>query len=358
MGRFFLAIAFVVPLSLACSCSPGYILQAGWEEANILLNREPIEKLIKSPETKPELQQKLALVVEARAFAARAGLTPGESYTEYSEVSRDVLVWVLSGADKTSLTPVTWWFPIVGSVPYKGFFDKKDGLAEARALSEDGFDIYLRPSAAFSTLGWFDDPLLSTLIAFDDVSLVNTVIHEILHNTVWVKDHAPFNETLANIVGMVGAIQFFTEREGNTSVRAQIARDRLHDELMFARLLAELEKKLKTLYESAEKQGDSQEQILHRREQLFSWAKEKWQADAPFRTTNLYEQSTERLNNAVVIANKIYLDRPWLFTELLAHCEQGLSCMVQEIQGLSSSGTVPDPYQALEQRLKALRQTA
>ena len=131
-------------------------------------------------------QGKLALVLAARQYAGDSvGLRTGESFTTYSRLDSDTLVLVLSAAYRDRLEPYTWWFPIVGRVPYKGYFDFDDARSEARSFLDRGFDVSLRPSAAFSTLGWFNDPLTSTTLARDTLELVNTVIHEVTHNTFY-----------------------------------------------------------------------------------------------------------------------------------------------------------------------------
>ena len=199
-GTRLLLIAVVVAAAVA-ACSPGYLLRAAWEEGKILNRRRPISSIVADTATDWETREKLMLVLQARQFAADTlGLNAGKSYTLFSRVDSDTLVMVLSAAYKDRFQPHTWWFPIVGRVPYKGFFDFDDAEKARRKLEARGLDTYLRPSAAFSTLGWFNDPLLSTLLRYDHVSLANTVIHEIFHNTYFAPGQAVFNESLANFV--------------------------------------------------------------------------------------------------------------------------------------------------------------
>jgi predicted aminopeptidase len=123
-------------------------------------------------------------LLAAREYARDSlRLRTKESFTTYSRLDKDTLVLVLSAAYRDRLEPYTWWFPIVGRVPYKGYFDFDAARRTARKFYEDGYDVSLRPSDAFSTLGWFNDPLLSTSLRRDSVDLANTVIHELTHNT-------------------------------------------------------------------------------------------------------------------------------------------------------------------------------
>lgn len=197
-----------------------YLARAGWAEAEILRRAQPIAKLVADPSTPSATRQKLALVLAARAFAADSvKLAAKESFTTFSHLDRDTLVVVLSAAYRDRLRFRTWWFPIVGSVPYKGYFDVRDAKRAAAALSRDGFDAYLRPASAFSTLGYLNDPLLSTTLEEDSVSLVNTVIHELTHNTFYASGQAVFNESFANFVGAHGSEWYYSVHGDSASVR-------------------------------------------------------------------------------------------------------------------------------------------
>ncbi len=216
-----LALLLVVLALTPMGC---YVSRAAYEEARILARRQPIAKLAAdtsaTARTDPATRAKLALVVAARAFAVDSlGLTAGKSFTTYSRLDRDTLVLVLSAAYRDRLERKTWWFPVVGRFPYKGFFDFDDALRTASNMRRDGFDVTLGASSAFSTLGWFNDPLVSTTLAMDSVSLVNTIIHELLHNTYFAKGRVPFNESFASFVGGRGAEHYFRARGDTASLR-------------------------------------------------------------------------------------------------------------------------------------------
>ena len=201
----------------------------------------PLDRATSSriPRRTPPIAAKLRLVLAARAFAADSiGLRAKQSFTTYSHLDRDTLVLVLSGAYRDRLAPYTWWFPIVGRVPYKGFFDFAAARAGgATSSTPTGFDVYLRPSPAFSTLGWFNDPLLSTSLRADSLDLANTVIHELTHNTFYAPGQAVFNESFANFVGARGSAWFFRSR--GAPAAADQADARWADEKLLARFWAQ-----------------------------------------------------------------------------------------------------------------------
>ncbi|HEU5040841.1 MAG TPA: aminopeptidase [Gemmatimonadales bacterium] len=286
-----------------------YITRAGLEETRILRAREPIAELVAGRERDPVVRQSLRLVLESRDYAAHLGLNAKETYTTYADVGRDTLLLVLQAAPKDCICPYTWKYPIVGRIPYKGFFDLEAGRRAAAELEGRGYDVYLRPSGAFSTLGWFNDPLLSTALTSDSVELAALVFHEIAHNTVYVKSATPFNESFAQFVGYRSAESFFRDR--GDSLNARTAADRLHDEMVLGDFYAELVARLDTLYAT---RPDSA--ALERgRAEAGAWARAQLTGPvgARLRSFRIGTLPERPVNNARLIGATIYRTRLDLF---------------------------------------------
>lgn len=314
-----------------------YLARGAWAEGRILLRREPIARLAADSATPPAVRAKLRLVLEARAFAVDSlGLPAGEAFTQFSRLDHDTLVLVLSGAYRDRLALVTWWFPIVGRVPYKGYFDFAEARRAEQALAADGYDTYLRPSPAFSTLGFFNDPLLSTTMGEDSLSLVNTVIHELTHNRFYAKGQAVFDESFASFVGARGAARFFRSR-GDT-VNARRAEARWGDDLLLGAVWARAYGALDSAYRahpgatglSARLAARDSVHARTRRELVDSVAPRLVAIDPRY-------ASRVRLDNAALLARRIYSTGLEDFDGVFAREEGQVRRAVERIIGLARS---------------------
>jgi len=338
--------AVVLVVSLASACSPMYVIRAGIAEAKILRARRPIHEVVLDPATDERTRTKLTFVAEARNYAIEEfGLDVGRSYTSFTQLESDTLQMVLSASPQDQLTPKTWWFPIIGRVPYKGYFNGNDAIKEQRKLEEDGFDTFLRPTAAFSTLGWFADPLLSTLLRLDEVDLVETVLHELSHNHLFVKGQIRFNESFATFVGRAGAIEFFCNRQGGGSdtVKCLRAQARWRDHQRFEGFIEGLVEQLEVVYQDStlayETKLTEREKIFDRHLEIF-----RNEVQPSFEASTYQGFLVTPLNNATLLTRIRYNHRLQDFQALLER-EGDLRRAVQYLK--DGVDGVDDPFDLL-----------
>ncbi len=344
LGWLMLAVAAMVGLAWSASADARYLMQAAWAEAGILWRREPITRVVADGRTDPATRGKLLLVLAARAFANESlGLAAGETFTTYSTLERDTLVLVLSAARSDRLEAYTWRYPIVGRVPYKGFFSFAEASREAGKLERAGLDTYVRVANAFSTLGWFNDPLLSTVVAYDSAALAETVIHELTHNTVFVRGRVDFNESFASFVGARGAEMFFRSRGDSLNSWKTAARWR--DEVRLSRFYAALAGRLERLYATP---GVSAAQLREARTGAFRLATAELSGSlgGQFETIDGRRLAAQPLNNAVLLARRVYATDLERFDRALALRGGDLRVLVADVVRGSADGG--DPWAALE----------
>jgi predicted aminopeptidase len=325
-----------------------YITRAGFEETRILKSRQPIDRLARDRTIDPSVRRSLELVLETRDYAARLGLEAKETYTTYADVGRDTLLLVLQAAPKDCICPHTWRYPIVGRIPYKGFFDAKAARREASRFAARGYDTYLRPSSAFSTLGWFNDPLLSTALTRDSVELAATVFHEIGHNTLYVKSATPFNESFAQLVGYRSAEAFFQER--GDSVRARQAADRWHDEIVLGDYYSALVGRLQALYA----QNPDSTTLEKGRQAAAAWAREELEGPIGqrLRTFRIGRLTERPINNAQLIGARIYRTRLDLFERWYEQHDRNIGRSVSTLKTLMAGAEGDSAYVRLERAVE------
>ena len=305
MRRGILAIAVALAvLALISAPTACYLSRGAWEEAKILSRRQPLSELVADPATPSATREKLKVVLAARQYAKDSlKLRTKDSFTTYSRLDHDTLVLLVSAAYRDTLKPYTWWFPIVGRVPYKGYFDFAAARSAAKKLAADGFDVYVRPSDAFSTLGFFNDPLLNTTLKGDSLGLANTVFHELTHNTFYASGQAPFNESFAMFVGARGAAAFFRSR-GQDAAAAKLDAE-WEDDKLLARFWSRVIKSLDSAY--AAHPSDKAARISAR-DTVYARARAALVKEiAPqFRRINPRYAERVPLDNASLLARRVY----------------------------------------------------
>ncbi len=236
-------------LSLS-GCSAGYLLQAARGQWQLLRARQPIERVIASPATDATLRARLELVRETRDFASRElALPDNASYRSYSALHRPYAVWNVVATPEFSVEPRRWCFPVTGCVAYRGYFREERARRFASALAARGDDTLVAGVSAYSTLGYFADPVLDTMLQYDDLQLVGTIFHELAHQLVYVRDDSEFNEAFAMSVERVGVERWLVARGRSGELAAW--RRRLDQQAQVLNILSAGRARVATLYREA-----------------------------------------------------------------------------------------------------------
>jgi predicted aminopeptidase len=218
-------------LAQACA-SAGYTWHALAGGARLLLARRPIDAVLADPRTPPALAERLRLVETILAFAAEELALPAdESFRHYADLGRPAAVWTVVAAPELSVEPLTWCFPVAGCVPYRGYFHEEAARRFAQRLRSRGHDVTVGPVTAYSTLGWFADPVLSTYVLSAEEDLAGLLFHELAHQVVYVRDDSELNESFATTVERVGVERWLASREDAAGLAAYEERRRHSDEL-------------------------------------------------------------------------------------------------------------------------------
>lgn len=308
-----LALAAVLLGATGC-----YYVHITLGQARILLGREAIETaLANNKDLTPEEKGKLALVPEIRRFATETlGLAETGAYRTFVDTGRRPIAYNVSASAKTSFTPYLWSFPFLGKLPYKGYFHLEDARAEAAKLEQRGFDTQIREVMAYSTLGWFNDPVSRRMLAYDVNRLANTIFHELTHATAFRAGDTEFNESCATFVGNEGALAFLEAKFGVGSPEVSRARDGLHDEQLFTEFIDDLYTRLDRLYRS----GSSEAETLAERAEIFERTQRDFESYRRVRfKTDAYAWFGKRpLNNAVILGYRAYHTDLTTFADVLA----------------------------------------
>lgn len=336
------ALVLLLALLLA-GCRPGYVVKSAWFQAGLLARRQKIERV----ETRGELDDKqraaLEVVAEAKAFGEKLGFAPTHNYGTIA-VGWDRTIWTVSGCDPLAFHPATWWFPIVGRVPYLGYFRASDADRQLTRIQGEGLDAYKRTAGAYSTLGWFRDPILPEMLTWSEADLAETVLHELAHATVWVKGSVSFNESFASFVGEEASFRFLDDKYGPQSPQALGARADFEDYQRWRELERALYEDLNAVYTDPSLSDDEK---LARKAALF--------ADFPRRVSEGGMHDPERWvsaagrgtwNNARLVQFQTYNDHRSAFEALLSRHDGDLLAFMLDVREITRKGG--SPYAAVE----------
>ena len=300
-------------------CGVGHLWHLAKGQADLLWQRRPVQEALQDERLSDAQRDKIRLVLKARAFGIEhLGLHDSATYTTFVHLDRPFVSYNLTAAPVDAIEPYVWRYPVVGRMPYQGFFSKDAALAAQRELQQRGYDTYLRGVRAYSTLGYFADPILSSMLSYPDGALIETVLHEMLHQTVWIKGHVSFNESLAGFVGRKGAEAYLAHHDGVDSPAYRDYLDRRADANLLRVHLQQLIARLQELYQ----EPVSREAKLQRRQILFDEAAATYSALFSRMKTDTYRRFFEgrTLNNAVLLSFRVYnRDTAFFDDALVAH---------------------------------------
>jgi predicted aminopeptidase len=267
-------------------------------------------------------QRGLSHVGKALAHGESLGLDRSTSYRHLIERDAGERIHVVVAAPPDRLEAVTWWFPIVGRVAYRGYFDAEGAVAFQKALMEKGLDTHVRPVLLYSTLGWFDDPIPRRLLSLEPAEIVDTILHELVHETVFVSGDTAYNEGLATFVAHQATLRYFAQ----DPLALEAAQRRYTDQKLFARLMSDLSRELKGLYQNTK----GLDEARRSRERVFRRYQEEVFPSLPWRTGRYRGFTRAELSNAYVLANRAYLDDLACFEAELRELDGNLTGFIRK----------------------------
>jgi predicted aminopeptidase len=247
----------------------------------------------------PERRAKLELVLAARDFAARSGLDPGGSYRQVSETAGLATAHVVTAARQDRLEPYVWTYPVVGAMPYRGYFERSEAEAYAAELAAEGLDTYVVEASGYSTLGWMDDPLPSGVLRLEPVRLVGFVLHELTHRRLFVPGEVDFNETLASAVEARLTERFYAEREDAAGVAAAAHQ---HEEWRAEAAICDALAARLEAYFAASSAATPRDELLAGRRAIYADAAPRFRALGLVASRSPPGEATAEINNAVLLA--------------------------------------------------------
>ncbi len=343
----FLLLATVLLHGSGCA-SFSYYLDVVNGHANVINQQRPVTEVLNDPQTSEELRQALINIQQARDFAVtELHLPDNDSYRYYADIQRKYATWNVVATPRLSVQAKQWCFLFAGCLNYRGFFSEQDAEEYAEKLQRQDYDIYVAGSRAYSTLGWFDDPLLNTMMYRSEASRVGVVFHELAHQKIYISDDSAFNEGFAVFLQQEGVRRWFRYRQQEKAYRDYLKTNRRRQQ--FNQLLLQTRQKLAEVYASDLDTAAK----LQRKQQLFDQLKkdyqifkQKWQGydgyDAWMR---------QDLNNAHLALVATYHQQVNRFARLLAYHRGDLENFYASVRRLGNL-----TRQQRKQRLQEIEQ--
>lgn len=339
-------IAALAALLFSGCGNVGYYLRSVQGQFGIWQREVPVERLLENPALDPQLKAQVERALRIRDYASRElGLPDNRSYRSYADLARPFVVWNVFAAEEFSVEPKQWCFPFAGCVNYKGYFSEAEARRHAAQLAAEGHDVYVGGVPAYSTIGWFADPLLNTFIRYPEPELARLLFHELAHQVVYVKDDTVFNESFATVVEQAGVARWLADH-GSAVDRerfAQLQRFRAD----FRRLVTDARSALGQLYSSdvsVEQKRRRKEEILDGLRRAYQVQRRDWGGFAGYD-----RWFAQPLGNAHLASVAIYTQQVPAFQALLAQQGNDLPRFYAAVRELAAL-----PVDARKARLAAL----
>jgi len=321
------AISLIAALSGGC-----YLWQSAEGHLSLMSKRRPISGVIDEPTTPAGLRAQLEAVTAIRDFASRSlGLPDNGSYRKYADIGRPYVVWNVVAAPEFSVDPKQWCFPFVGCVAYRGYFVESRARRFAAGLHAKGFDVVVGGVAAYSTLGHFDDPILSSMLGWNDVELAAIIFHELTHQLLYVPNDASFNEALATTIEEEGVRRWLQEQGRDKDLALHLVQHSRYIEVIA--LMNETRRRLRTLYAAGLPPSSMRERkrsILEELRRAYAALRAPWGAHAPFETW-----FAEDINNAHLASIATYFTCVPGFERELRAVGGDLPAFYRRVRGLA-----------------------
>ncbi len=299
---------------------------------------QKIERALRAPDLDKVFRNKLMLIQEVREFCQYNLYLKADKNYKNVNLSWDKTVHNISASDKTNFKPYTWWFPIIGAVPYKGYFDEQDAIHEEERLKNLDLDTIKRTVGAYSTLGYFDDPVWPSMLKMNDESLVELIIHELAHATLYIPNQTPFNESFASFVGETGARLFFAHKYGADSQELKKIIKYQTNNKIFNDFFSQVYDRLENIYDSDNQITDK----ISLKIDALEKARSEYQEIAA--KNGFKDIDWHQVNNAFLLSFKRYNFDDTIFSELYAKAHEDFRLFLKEV---SSHAQPKEPFQTL-----------
>ncbi|MBE0598766.1 MAG: aminopeptidase [Desulfuromonadales bacterium] len=318
-------------LSMVACANMGYYARATQGHLSLITSRKPIKSLIVEPSLNPKLRANLERVLAIRDFASRELRLPENgSYRSYVEVPRPHVVWNVVATPEFDLRPVQWCFPVAGCVNYRGFFSPEEAGAFAEGLREKGHDVYMYGVNAYSTLGWFDDPVLSTFFTRAEEDLAGLIFHELSHQVAYVKNDTTFNESFAKAVEMEGVARWLAAKGEEERIQSYLENSQRHEE--FVSLVKQYQRRLQAIYHlPVEEKAKRDEKVVAFRELREAHEQLKESSWGGYKG---YDRWFAELNNAKIASINTYYTHVPAFQALLRRHHGNLPAFYQQVKNM------------------------